>query len=98
MRKFAIIFLLLSAVLVSCQTTRIEPVAIPDIDYPAFPVDVDDPAVMVSLNDETVRIDYTADLRQVELPLWFWLKLVEYSIEVDSAINQYQIVIKNINK
>lgn len=97
MRRF-IIFFLLATVLISCQTTRKEPVVIPNIDYPAFPADVDDPAVMVSLNDEAVCIDYTAEQRQVELPLWFWLKLVEYSIEVDSAINQYQAVIKTINR
>lgn len=98
MRKNAIVFLLLSALLFSCQTTKIEPVAIPDIDSPEFPVDVDDPSVVVSLEKETVCIDYTAEWKQVELPLWFWLKLVEYSIEVDSAINQYQAVIENINK
>lgn len=98
MRKFAIILLLLSAVLLSCQTTRIEPAVIPDIDYPVFPVDVDDPSVAIELNDETVCIDFSAEWKRIELPLWFWLKLVEYSIEVDSAINQYQAVIENINR
>lgn len=97
MRKF-IIFFLLATVLISCQTTRKEPVAIPDIDYPEFPADVDDPAVIVTLKDESVCIDYTAEWKQTEIPLWFWLKLVKYSIEVDSAINQYQAVINNINK
>lgn len=97
MRRF-IIFFLLATVLISCQTIRKEPVVIPDIDYPAFPVDVDDPAVIVTLKDESVCIDYTAEWKQTEIPLWFWLKLVEYSIEVDSAINQYQAVINNINR
>lgn len=98
MRKFVFMLALLSALLFSCWTTKIEPVSIPEIDYPDFPVDVDDPSVSVSLSDDMVCIDYTADHRQVEIPLWFWLSLVEYSINVDSAVKQYQAVIESLNK
>lgn len=98
MRKLAILLGLLAALLVSCQTTRNVPVSVPDIEYPEFPIDVDDPSVMLTLDDSTVRVDYTAEKKQLEIPFWFWLQLVEYSIEVDSAIKQYQAVIENINK
>lgn len=98
MRKIAVMILALSVVMTSCQTIKTEPAVVPEIDYPEFPVDVDDSSVSISLSGEMVCIDYTADGRKVEIPLWFWLSLVEYSINVDSAVKQYQAVIESINK
>lgn len=98
MRKVLFIMAFLSALLVSCRTTKIESVAVPEIEYPDFPVDITDTAVSVSLSGDMVSIDYTAEDKQVEIPLWFWLRLVEYSIDVDSAVKQYQAVIDSLNK
>lgn len=98
MRKLLFTLTFLSALLVSCQTTKIDSVSIPEIEYPEFPVDVSDPSVSVSLSGDMVSIDYTAEDKQVVVPLWFWLSLVEYSIDVDSAVKQYQAVIDSLNK
>lgn len=100
MRKFRRFILACFIVFfISCRTTRnTEPVTIPDIEYPDFPVDVDNPAVKLTLEDNFVVIDYTDKGNQIKIPFWFWLRLVEYSIDVDSAIQQYKAVVEKLNR
>lgn len=95
-----IIAIILSAFLfISCATTPKQKIEIPEIKYPEFPVDVNDSSVHITLEENNdVKIDYTADNEVVEIPFWFWLRLVSYSIDVDTAIKQYEAVIENLNK
>ena len=86
--------------LFSCQSARPVAVKIPEISYPEFPVNVNDSSVKMSLSDDgqTVEIHWLDDGRQVCIPMWFWIELVEYSADVDSAIEQYKAVLDILSR
>lgn len=100
MRKlfYVIAFSLGLMLLISCATTKKTHISVPDIPYPEFPIDVTDPAVSITFSEGTVSIRTEDSGRNADIPLWLWLELTEYTIDVDSAIAQYKAVIKALNK
>lgn len=100
MRKLfcASILFLVMMLLMSCATTEKASVIIPDVPYPEFPIDVTDPAIAVTFNDGYVSIKSESGGKNADIPLWLWLELTEYSIDVDSAIAQYKAIIRALER
>ena len=101
MKKISLMLLVLfCALFFSCQSTKYNAVYVPEISYPEFPVNMNDSSVKVVLSDDrqNVEICWLDDGRQVCLPMWFWIELVEYTVDVDSAIEQYKSVIDILSR
>ena len=83
----------------SCQSSKNLNVAVPEVSYPDFPVNVNDSAVKIALSDDgqNVVIDYLNEGKQVTMPMWFWVELVEYAVDVNSAIEQYKAIVEVLN-
>ena len=94
-----IIMSVLMLPLMSCVTSKQNAhLEIPNIDYPQFPVDADDPTVSVTLSGSNFVIHWATYNKTVTIPAWFWFELIEYSVNVDSAISQYEAAIKNVQE
>ena len=79
--------------LLSCQSSKPSSVNLPTINYPKFPIDTNDSSISVSMiDDDNVCIKYLNTNKSVTIPLWFWLDLVTYAVEVDMSISQYEAI------
>lgn len=99
-RLFLPLFLMFSGLFFSCQSTELNSVVLPKIQCPDFPVNVSDPTVKITLSPDSqnVMISYPDEDKQLCLPMWFWLELVEYAADVDSAIEQYKAVLDILSR
>lgn len=77
------------------QNTKIE---IPTIQQPNFPINVADKNIDVTVDDNgTVTIEWLETREKMILPIWVWEDIVEYAIDVDSALSQYKVIIDKLN-
>lgn len=99
-KVFLALLVLFCTLFFSCQSTSRNTVDIPEISYPEFPVNVNDSSVKMTLSDDgqNVEICWLDDGRQACLPMWFWIELVEYAADVDSAIEQYKAVLDILSR
>ena len=93
-------FMISCVFLFSCQSARPVAIKIPEISCPDFPVNVNDSSVKITLSDagQNVEIRWLDDGRKVCIPMWFWIELVEYSVDIDSAIEQYKAVVDILSR
>lgn len=82
--------------LVSCKTLKPE-LAIPEIDFPHFPISATDPNIRFSAEGDNIKIEWIREGVYAVIPIDKWEDLVEYAVDVDTAKKKYQALQKTKN-